>query len=69
MAGRRGFLEHRRILLGDLVQVVDRRIDLVQPGGLFAGRGRDGGDPFRNVDNRGHDFPKGVTGAVYQIDA
>ncbi len=41
MTGGGGLFDHGRILLGDLVHLVDRRIDLVQRRGLFLGRGRD----------------------------
>ena len=40
-AGGRGLLDHRRILLGDLIHLIESRIDLPKRRGLFIGADRD----------------------------
>ena len=44
VAGRTRLLDHRRVLLRHLVHLVDRAVDLVQPGRLLLRRGGDVGD-------------------------
>lgn len=44
MAGSGRFLPHGRVLLRALIHCVDRRVDLLQCGGLFAGGLDDGVD-------------------------
>ena len=69
MAGGRGLLDHRGVLLGDLVHLVDRGVHLMQPGRLLLGRPGDlrhhGGD----LAHLGHDARQGLTGVADQLDA
>ena len=55
VARRRRFLDHRRVLLGDLVHLVDGGVDLLQAGGLFLGAGGDLGDDGVDLGHLGDD--------------
>ena len=51
MRRRRRFLDHRRVLLGDPIHLVDGGVDLLQAGRLFLGAGGDIGDDAVDLDD------------------
>src|SRR5690606_33467021 len=59
-------LDHGRVLLGDVVHLVDRRVDLVQAERLLLGRGGDLADHVGDLGDLGDDALQGLAGLADQ---
>ena len=68
MSGCGGLLNHCRVLLDDLVHLIDGRIDLREASGLFLGGGRDLGDQRVNIGHLRHDLVESPAGFTDQLD-
>jgi hypothetical protein len=63
------FLDHRGVLLGDLIHLVDGGVDLLQAGRLFLGAGGDIGDDGVDLHDLRHDPFERVAGLRDERDA
>ena len=68
MAGRRGLLEHGRVLLGHLVELVHRRVDFGEPRALFLRRKRDLGHVLADLADGDDDPGQRLAGAIHEVD-
>ena len=62
MGGRGGLLHHGRVLLSDLIHMVDGGVHLAEPDGLLFGRARDVVDQGVDAQDLGDDARQGLTG-------
>ena len=69
LRGRGVLLDQRRVLLGDLVHLRQRLVDLFQAGRLFGARRRNVGDDIRDLLDRCENIVQRRPGAVDQFHA
>ena len=69
MTGSRRFLDHGGVLLGHLIHLVDRDIDLLKASGLLMSGGSDLAHQGVDLADVGHDAVESDTSGPHEIDA